>query len=73
MTAWRIRLGRSKLVAVREGTVEIQRATIDDLEGLQAIDVKVAAGDAGRISAIRAYVSNGFCWVASVQVDFDEL
>ena len=56
---------------MREGTVELRRATIDDLEGLQAIDVKVAAGDAGRTTAIGAYVSNGFCWVTSGQADFD--
>ena len=47
-------------VHVKEGTIGIRRATIDDLDGLQAIDVKAAAGDAERISAIRAYVSDGF-------------
>lgn len=68
---WRTRLGRSKLVAVKEGTIELRRATIDDLERLRAIDVKAAAGDAGRISAIRAHISNGSCWVTSGQADFD--
>jgi hypothetical protein len=68
---WGPRLGRSKLVAVKEGTIELRRATIDDLEGLQAIDVKAAAGHAERISAIRAHITNGFCWVTSAQADFD--
>jgi len=58
-------------VHVKEGTIGIRRATIDDLDGLQAIDVKVAAGDAERISAIRAYVSDGLCWVKSDQADLD--
>jgi hypothetical protein len=58
-------------VAVKEGTIKLRRATVDDLEGLHAIDVKAAAGDAERISAIRAYISNGVCWVTSGQADFD--
>jgi hypothetical protein len=58
-------------VAVKEGAIELRRATIDDLERLRAIDVKAAAGDTERISAIRAHVSNGSCWVTSGQADFD--
>ena len=57
---------------MKEGTIGIRRVSIDDLDGLQAIDVMVAAaGHAKRISAIRPYVSDGFCWVISDQADLD--
>jgi hypothetical protein len=69
--SWRIRLGRSTLVAVNEGSVELRRAMIDDLERLRAIDDRAAAGDAERISAISTHVSGGSCWVASGETDFD--
>src|SRR5580704_5496262 len=41
----------------------IRRATVADVEDLEAVDHKAAAGDADRRAAIRAHVAGGVCWV----------